>query len=148
MCEYWSSDSLNCLNHYWFCGKTSLHYDWLFSHEFKDAIRLRAVLCSSSWRWKEIIIIYLPLMWQENCYDEKMKSQHSSNIIASFSSSRDIFPNEDHICMRWLQVVCVSCSGLFLRFFSSVILENRELLYFFLEKYNKHASVMWFKIMK
>lgn len=70
-------------------------------------------------------------MWQENCYDEKMKSQRSTNIIASFSSIKDIFPNEDHICMSWLHVVCVSCSALFLRFFSWVILDNN---FFFFRK--------------
>lgn len=78
------SDSLNCLNHYWLCSQTSLYHDWLFSYEFRDAIRLRAVLCCSSWRWREIIMMYLSLIWQENCYYKRVKRQQSSNIITSF----------------------------------------------------------------
>lgn len=89
--KYRGSNTLKCLNHYWFCSKTSLYHDWMFSYEFRNAIRLRAVLCCSSWRWKEIIIIYLPLIWQENCYDERMKSQQSSNIITSFPAVRKYF---------------------------------------------------------
>lgn len=78
------SDSLNCLNHYWLCSQTSLYHDLLFSYEFRDAIRLRAVLCCSSWRWREIIMMYLSLIWQENCYYKRVKRQQSSNIITSF----------------------------------------------------------------
>lgn len=115
--NYGSSESLNCLNHYWLWSLTSLYHDWLFSHEFRDAIRLRAVLCCSSWRWREIIMMYLSLIWQENCYYKRVKSQQSSNIITSFLSSEEMFYKEDHICMGWLHEVCVSCSTWFLRLF-------------------------------
>lgn len=106
--NYRGSDSLNCLNHYWFCSQTSLYDDWLFSYEFRDAIRIRAVLCCSSWRWREIIMMYLSLIWQENCSYKRVKSQQSSDIITSFLSSEEMFYNENHICMGCLHEVCVS----------------------------------------
>lgn len=115
--NYKGSDSLNCLSHYWFCSQTRLYQDWLFSYEFRDAIRLRAVLCCYSWRWREIITMYLSLIGQENCYYKRVKRQQSSGIITSFLSSEEIFYNEDHICMGWLHDVCVSCSTWFLRLF-------------------------------
>lgn len=114
--NYRGSDNLNFFNHYWFHSQTSLYHDWLFSYEFRDAIRLRAVLGWSSWRWKEIIMMHLSLLWQQNCYYKRVKRHQSSDIITSFLSSEEIFSNEDCICMGWLCEVYVSCSS-FLRFF-------------------------------